>query len=817
MPALLEINIGEIKDSTGGSNSREIADLLDEAIRLLQSGRLLEAANFCEHVRRIAPNNLTALLLSGTIELQAGRYQVADQLFQIAQVTKPDSVDAATGRANALRAIGKHDQALAVLDAIVRQTPDHAIVWNNRGNLLLETGRSLDAIENYDRAISLQPNYSEAWHNRGVARMASGDNIAAEADLTRALELNPDYVQALVNRGVARTRQNPDRVKEAITDLKQAISLDKTNPDAWYRLGQTYFMLRQYDEALASWSTGLASHPNYAPMLHSRGFLFNSLGRYPNAVSDFERLVSLHSGDARAWQGRGIALARLNHNEQAIASFSQALSYTPNDVLSLYNRAAIFSFLKRYREAISDLEALIALDPEFPLARGLLLNTRLHLCDWRDLEQQCLEINACLKRGARVIHPSTHLLISDRPDAQLACARLEAAGSDPSALAPLYRGEKYGHNNIRVAYLSSDFYQHATAYLMAGVLENHDRDRFEIFGISYGSKDESSMRGRIKKACTQFFDVPEQDDASIAALLRKLEVDIAIDLKGRTGHARPGILAYRPCPVQVHYLGYPGTTGAEYIDYLIADRIVIPPETRQYYSERIVYLPDTYQPNDSARLIAPDPITRRDAGLPEAAFVFCCFNGSQKILPFVFNSWMRILSHSENSVLWLLEDNQDATTNLRREATARGIAAERLIFAQHQPLDRHLARLKLADLVLDTLPYGAHTTASDALWAGVPVLTRIGPTFAGRVAASLLTAVGLPELITQSVGEYEKMAEHFAAAPWSLSPIQEKLARSRGSCPLFDTVLMTRNLEAAYVEMLKRHHSGKTPEHIALC
>jgi protein O-GlcNAc transferase len=324
------------------------------------------------------------------------------------------------------------------------------------------------------------------------------------------------------------------------------------------------------------------------------------------------------------------------------------------------------------------------------------------------------------------------------------------------------------------------------------------------------------MRERIEKACAKFFDVRDQDDVSIATLLRNLEVDVAIDLKGHTGGARPGILACRPCPVQVNYLGYPGTMGAAYVAYLIADRIVIPPEHRQFYSEQIVYLPETYQANDSARPISPHGITRRVAGLPESGFIFCCFNGSQKVLPIVFDTWMRILSRIENSVLWLLEDNEGATANLHRAAQASGIAAERLIFARHEASDHHLARLRLADLVLDTLPYGAHTTASDALWAGVPILTRIGSSFGSRVAASLLTAVGLPELITQSAAEYEALAHDLATAPAMLLKIREKLARNRERCALFDTVRMTRNLEAAYVKMWECHQRGESPTSFAV-
>jgi len=436
---------------------------------------------------------------------------------------------------------------------------------------------------------------------------------------------------------------------------------------------------------------------------------------------------------------------------------------------------------------------------------------RLHLCDWKDLDRQSGDADACLRRGVRAIHPFTYVLISGSPVMELACARLQTAGANPGARKPLYSGAQYVHEKIRIAYVSSDFYQHATSYLMAGVLEKHDRSKFDVFGISYGIDDRSPTRARIGQACTDFFDVRERDDLSIATLMRDLEIDIAIDLKGHTGGARPGIFSHRPCPVQVNYLGYPGTMGADYIDYLIADRTVIPPDHHQFYAEQVVYLPNTYQPNDSARQIAPDHMTRRDAGLPEQAFVFCCFNGSQKILPSTFGSWMRILSRSEGSVLWLLEDNPDATANLHREAQARGIAGERLIFAKHERVNCHLARLRLADLALDTLPYGAHTTASDALWAGVPVLTCIGSSFAGRVAASLMQAAGLPELITESALEYERMAQSLAASPARLSEIRERLARNRGSCALFDTVRITRNLEAVYVRMWELHQRGEAP------
>ena len=367
-----------------------------------------------------------------------------------------------------------------------------------------------------------------------------------------------------------------------------------------------------------------------------------------------------------------------------------------------------------------------------------------------------------------------------------------------------------------MAYLSADFYAHATAFLMAGVFEHHDRARFETDAVSFSPDDASQMRARLERAFDRFTDVHGMDDAAVAAMLREMEIDIAVDLKGYTGGARPGILAFRPAPVQIHYLAYPGTMGAGFIDYLLADRTVVPEEERKFYMEQIAYLPDSYQCNDSARRISERTATREESGLPESGFVFCCFNSNYKIMPEMFDIWMRLLHAIPGSVLWLLEENPAATANLLREAQTRGVAAERLVFAKRIALPDHLARLRNADLVLDTLPYGAHTTASDALWAGVPVLTCLGSTFAGRVAASLLWALGLPELIAHSRDEYETAARNLARDASALAAIKARLAENRDTYPLFDTARITRNLEAAYTQMWERQQRGMPPASFAV-
>lgn len=709
--------------------------------------------------------------------MDSGRSADAEQVFGKAMQVNPDSLAAIFGRAAALQSLSRHSEAAELLD----------------------------------RAVQSHPQSPMAWYNRGAVRMSMGQYAGAEADFTRALALQPGAEKLLESRGTARALQGANYANGAIQDLQSALAVSPRNPDSWHMLGRSLLSVGRTAEALACWHRALEIAPQHLHVALDRGFLLNAQQRYADALADFDRVISLLPGHPAAWQGRGIALASLNHEQPAIDSFSEALRISPDDALSLFNRAVMLSSAKRFADAAADLEALLRLVPEYPLARGLLLNARLQLCDWHDLNNHRCEIAKALGRGWRVIHPFAHLLISDSPAEQLSSARLQCAEAHPAAPAPLYCGEIYGHEKIRIAYVSGDFFEHAVPFLIAGVLEHHDRSRFEIAAISYGSNDHSKMRMRLEAAVDHFVDVPERTDLEIARLIREMEVDIAIDLKGHAGRARPGIFACRPAPVQVNYLGYPGTMGAPYFDYLIADRILIPPEHRPFYSENIVYLPDSYQANDSTRSIAPGFSRRSDADLPENAFVFCCFNGCQKILPETFAMWMRILSAAENSVLWLLENNEIAAANLRVQAQLYGIAPDRLVFAKHDRPDRHLARLRLANLVLDTLPYGAHTTASDALWAGVPVLTLIGNSFAGRVAASLLTAIGLPQLITRSPAEFEALALQLSRDRKHLDEIRQELAQNRETRPLFDTERMTRNLERAYVQMWQRHRRGDAP------
>jgi predicted O-linked N-acetylglucosamine transferase (SPINDLY family) len=433
-------------------------------------------------------------------------------------------------------------------------------------------------------------------------------------------------------------------------------------------------------------------------------------------------------------------------------------------------------------------------------------------CDWRGYEEEKAALRTAVAHGERACQPFPVLLVSDDPAEQRRCAELFVADDCHPAAMPLWNGERYDHDRLRIAYLSADFHDHATAYLMAQLFECHDRKRFEVTAVSFGPPSDGAMRRRIEAAVEHFVDWRCESDRAIAGQLRAREIDIAIDLKGYTQNARPRLLAQRSAPLQIGFLGYPGTTGAPYIDYLVADRQLIPESEQHQYSERIAFLPECYQPNDALRPIDERVPSRGEVGLPDGAFVFCSFNDSYKITPEVFACWLRLLERTPGSVLWLLESHRAAVRNLRATASQHGIAPERLVFAPRQPLDRHLARHRCADLFLDTSPVTAHTTASDSLWAGLPLLTCRGRSMAARVAASLLTAVGLPELVTDSLADYEARALEIPKDRATLAALRERLWQNRATTPLFDADRFRRHFEAALDTMHARQAAGLPPE-----
>ena len=514
-----------------------------------------------------------------------------------------------------------------------------------------------------------------------------------------------------------------------------------------------------------------------------------------------------------AWLGRGNIFCELRRHDEAFAAYDKALSLEPGMAEAWLARGILLTELKRHDEAFAAYDKATLLKPDLPGAEGARLHAKMQVCSWDNFESDCNHLIESVRHDKASTAPFGFLSIHSTVEDQYNCARLWANKLYPSAAHATGPGH-YKHNKIHIGYVSADFHEHATAHLMAGVFEKHNKSAFDITAISIGPSDNSPMRRRLEASFDKFVDAATQSDAEVVRQIQAAEVDILIDLKGFTLGARTNILACRAAPIQVNYLGYPGTMGASYIDYIIADPIVLPRSHQRHYSEKIVYLPNSYQANDAGRSISGRIFTRAECGLPSAGFVFCCFNNNYKLTPQILDRWIRMLNSAQHSVLWLLEDNATAVANLRKQAAARGIDPARLVFAGRMPLPDHLARHRLADLFLDTLPYNAHTTASDALWAGLPVLTQIGDTFAGRVAASLLRAIDMPELIAETAEDYERFAIDLAINPEKMRSIKSKLANNRLTAALFDTGLFTRHIEAAYVAMYERHRAGLGRDHI---
>ena len=625
----------------------------------------------------------------------------------------------------------------------------------------------------------------------------------------QAIAVNPDKPEPYSNLGIALYRL--ERFEEALASFDQALLRKPDYAEALNNRGNTLRHLKRHEEALACYDRVLQLRPGYLDAHVCRGNALSELHRHAQALASYERALQLNPNHVDALISRGNALHSLKRHEEALACYKRVLELKPDFHEVLNNRGSALRDLKRYAEAAEAFARLAAARPDFDYAESNQFHSQLYCCDWKNYDRSVQRITERVVAGKRMDVPFSFLAISRSAAAQLQCARRYVADNYPASPKPLWTGQAHRYDKIHLAYLSGDFHAHATAYLMAGLFELHDRERFHVTAISFGPEADDEMRWRLLPTFDSFVDVRHKSDLEAAMLIRKMAIDIAIDLKGFTTGNRTGILAHRAAPIQVNYLGYPGTMGANYIDYLIADARVVPHEHQPFYSEKVVYLPDSYQVNDAKRAISPRTPTRAEAKLPERGFVFCCFNNNYKIAPELFDSWMRLLKKAPGSVLWLLEDNADAARNLRTEANWRGILPERLVFAPRMKLDEHLARHRLADLFLDTLPFNAHTTASDALWAGLPVLTCMGSTFAGRVAGSLLSALDLGELISHDLQHYEALALRLATTPPLLAGIRAKLERNRLSSPLFDTDRFRRHLEAAYASMWERHTLGQPP------
>ena len=670
-----------------------------------------------------------------------------------------------------------------------------------------------EAVRLITRALEVEPRSAQAYADLGRVQFEMGDPQQAAENYLRSLALDPDYTVALIDYSAL--LRDSGRPREALTHCDKALALVPDDPDALRHRAGALCDLARHEEALASYDRVLRLTPGDAEAWLGVAVACFALRRYEDARAAVDKALALKPHSPQAWLGLGNILSAHGSRYEALAAYDKALALDPEMADAWRGRASVLTAQNRHPDAVAAYEKLLAISPDAEYAPGLRLLARMQVCDWKDWSAECEHILAGIRQDNPIAGPPVLLAVPATASDQDRCARAYTSARHPAASPPVWQGERYRRDKINVAYISSAFRDHQLSRLLAGLVERHDRARFATTAISLGPSgpdDESEMRARFKGAFDRFIDVGRQSDLETAKLLRELEIDIAVDLTGFAPDSRPGILAWRPAPIQVRWLGHPGTTGADYIDYIVADRFVAPADQRPAYCEHVVTLPDTCRPGDRS-VIAKRTPTRHEAGLPERGFVFCAFNEAIRITPDVFDVWMRLLSNVDDSVLWLSAGHAAASTNLRAEAERRGIYAERLVFAPKLAAhEDHLARHRLAGLFLDTLPCNAGNAATDALRTGLPVVTCMGETFAGRIAGSLLHAAGLSELVTNSLGEYEALALKLATEPPLLQGFAARLAAGRDACPLFDIDRFRHHIEAAYARMRERHLRGEPPE-----
>jgi predicted O-linked N-acetylglucosamine transferase (SPINDLY family) len=644
-----------------------------------------------------------------------------------------------------------------------------------------------------------------------AAAYNNGEWAKAEHLTRLILNAQADHFGALNLLGImaAQTR----RPEEAADLLRRAVAARPTDAAAHSNYGNSLNDLKRFEEALDSYSRALKIKPDFAEAYFNRGNALRELKRFEEALDSYACALKIRPNDIEIYSNRGLILVDLKRFEEALESFACALKIKPDFAEAHNNRGLTLRELKRFEEALDSFACALMVRPDFDWVYGNWLHMKMLLCDWRNFDSQIADLAAKIQQAKKTTPPFPLLALIDSLSLQRQAAEIWVSEKcPPSRLLPAI-AKRARHERIRVGYFSGDYGNHPVSFLTAEMLERHDRSRFEVIAFSFGPDTQDKMRRRMERAFDRFIDVRGKWDLDIVQLARSMELDIAVDLGGFTEGCRPNLFALRAAPLQVSYLGYLGTLGAPYMDYLIANTTIIPPEHQLHYAEKIIYL-RTYQANDSKRVISDKRFIRDELGLPRTGFVFCCFNASYKIVPEVFDCWMRILRQVEDSVLFLLADNVTAQRNLIKEAVKKGVAADRLVFGQRLPVPEYLARYLTADLYLDTLPYNAGTTASDALWAGLPVLTRMGESFAARVAASLLNDIGLPELVTSTQEQYEAAAIELASNPSRLAEIKDRLHRNRLEMPLFDTEGFTRHLENAYTQIYERYQADLSPEHI---
>lgn len=794
----------------------QMPPLFGEAVQCFQRGDLAGAETRCRRLIQADPRFLPAHDVLGNIMLRKGAFQEAEEAFSTALRINPGMVEIRVNLASAQLRLRKFEETVTNARQALAQAPGHRRALAVLAPALRQSGCFDEAVECAKAAVAADPKFPPAHAELGAAYEGLGRLDDALACYEQALRLAPDFAEAWCAKGKVLAAREQEGASEAFVE---ALRLKPGLAAAHAGLGCLLDAEGRHEDALAAYRHAVECSPDDAELRFTLGCSLQRRGHGEPAALELARALDLRPDFAAAACRLGDVFQVLGRLRDAAEAYRRAFAADQTMVAALLGMGRICLEQGRDGEAVEHLDQAYAMEPEHPFVLDMLVLARLQSCSWDGLDTLRAALRARIEQGRIVVNPFVAILAGIDAVGQLAAAAGWGLSVRPPD-APLFRHSSPGAaevgRKIRIGYLSADFHDHATTHLMAGLWEHHDRRRFELHAYCLGHDDGSAMRGRVVAAFDGFTSVAAMGAKEAAERIHADGIDILVDLKGYTNLGNPAIAAYRPAPIQVNYLGYPGTMGVPFMDYVVVDGVVAPAAEPHAFAEKVVRLPHCYQPNDSRRAISPEIPARADLGLPERGFVFCSFNNPNKFTRETFALWMRLLAKVPGSVLWLLDPNAAVRANLVAEAQAGGIDADRLVFAGRLPLAEHLGRHRAADLFLDSLPYNAHTTASDSLWAGLPLLTCTGTSFAGRVAASLLKAVGLPELITTSMEDYEALALRLARDPTLLGGLRRRLEEGRATSPLFDTALYTRHLEAAYLGMWERWCAGKSPDSFAV-
>jgi protein O-GlcNAc transferase len=710
-------------------------------------------------------------------------------------------------------------KAVPFLISAIKADPANAFSYNNLGNAYKASGNKTKAVLNWKKAIKLDPNFPEPYNNLGIIMKEDNKNTQAVYYLKKALLVDPKFTDTLFHLGVIYA--NTQQFKLAVEYLEKYVQKNTTNGDAFSILAGVYENLQSFQKAIDNYEKAIGLIPNSPGILNNLGNLYKLVGQLEKSVKYYHGALKYETKSSLIYSNLGASLIMQGKYQDAIKAFNEAIKYDDTNSLAYYNLGLLYSLSKELALSAVNLKKALKISPSFDQALSLYTLVLMQICDWKEFQLQALKldrINAAKRKKGQLINETPFLNVSrnQNPKENFIVAQSKSlrAKKAVSGLIPPFSFIKTVKKRIRIGYLSRDYYDHPTAYLILNLFKLHNRKGFEVYVYSYGPDDKSQYLKKIKADCDKFIDISKLSFVEAAQKINADEIDILVDLKGHTQETKLEILALKPSPIQIHYLGFPGTIGADYIDYIVADKIVIPQKDKKYYSEKIIYLPNCYQINDDQRQISEKKYKRADFGLPENAFVFSSFNNTFKITPETFKAWVEILKNVPGSVLWIIQSNRFAQENLKKTMLDYKIDPKRLITAKRLPNEEHLARISLSNLGLDTFTYNGHTTTSDSLWAGVPVVTLQGKHFASRVASSILTAIGLPELITHSSNQYIKLATELALNKSKLDKIKNDLSQNRLKAPLFNTEKFVLNLEKAYEKVWQNYLSGAKPKTI---